>query len=178
VALPTSVEESEPDFAHHEAGELPVFEGEGKTVRLIAGSLYGARSPVRTLSEMFYADVLLAPGATLEVPCEHEESATYVVEGSVELKPEGEVFAAGQLLVFRPGAEVLLGSDAAGPARLMLLGGEPLDGARHIWWNFVSSSAERIEQAKEDWREGRFSPVPGESEFIPLPGGPAVVRYP
>jgi redox-sensitive bicupin YhaK (pirin superfamily) len=185
VALPTSAEESEPAFAHHEAGELPFVEGEGKTVRLIAGSLYGARSPVRTLSEMFYADVLLAPGATLEVPCEHEERAAYViegsvklVEGSVELTHERGVFAAGQLLVFRPSAGVVLRSDAAGPARLMLLGGEPLDGPRHIWWNFVSSSAERIEQAKRDWREGRFSPVPGESEFIPLPGGPAVVRYP
>jgi redox-sensitive bicupin YhaK (pirin superfamily) len=178
VALPTGVEESEPTFVHHDAGELPVVEGEGKTVRLIAGSLYGTPSHVRTLSEMFYADVLLAPVAALEVPREHEERAAYVVEGSVELVSGGEVFPAGQLLVFRSGAEVVLKGAGANPARLMLLGGEPLDGPRHIWWNFVSSSTERIEQAKEDWREGRFSPVPGESEFIPLPGGPAVVRYP
>ena len=179
VALPKSVEESGPDFAHHGAEELPVVEGEGKTVRLIAGSLYGARSPVRTLSEMFYADVVLGPDARLEVPTANEERAAYVVEGTVELLPEREVFTAGQLLVFRPGAEVLLRGASAGPARLMLLGGERLDGPRHIWWNFVSSSAERIEQAKLDWREGRFAPVPGETGFIPLPStGPAVVRYP
>ena len=179
VALPTRDEETEPAFAHHAADELPVVEGEGKRVRLIAGSLYGARSPVHTLSEMFYADVLLEPGAALEVPPAYEERGAYVVEGAVELPPGREVFAAGQLLVFRPGAEVVLRGAAAVPARLMLLGGEPLDGRRHIWWNFVSSSPERIEQAKEDWREGRFAPVPGESEYIPLPEtGPAVVRYP
>jgi len=148
VALPMDVEETEPDFSHHDASALPFFEGEGKAVRLIAGSLYGARSPVRTLSEMFYADVRLAAGATLEVPSEHEERAAYVVEGSVELMPEREVFEAGQLLVLRPSAEVLLRCADASPSRLMLLGGEPLDGARHIWWNFVSSSTERIEQAK------------------------------
>jgi redox-sensitive bicupin YhaK (pirin superfamily) len=116
VALPTNLEESEPAFAHHDAGELPSVEGEGKTLRLIAGSLYGARSPVRTLSEMFYAEALLAPGAALEVPAEHEERAAYVVEGSVELMPEREVFAAGQLLVFRPGAEVVLRSPGGGRA--------------------------------------------------------------
>jgi redox-sensitive bicupin YhaK (pirin superfamily) len=179
VALPLKDEESEPDFAHYGAEELPVVEGEGKRVRLVAGSLYGSRSPVRTTSEMFYADAALGPDAVLEVPTEHEERAAYVVEGTVELLPEREVYAAGQLLVFRPGAEVLLRGAAAGTARLMLLGGAPLEGARHIWWNFVSSSPERIEQAKRDWREGRFAPVPGEAERIPLPSsGPAVVRYP
>jgi redox-sensitive bicupin YhaK (pirin superfamily) len=179
VALPLRDEESEPDFAHHGAEELPVVEGEGKRVRLVAGSLYGARSPVRTTSEMFYADASLGPDAVLAVPAEHEERAAYVVEGSVELLPERELYVAGQLLIFRPGAEVLLRGAAAKPARLMLLGGEPLEGARHIWWNFVSSSPERIEQAKLDWREGRFAPVPGETERIPLPSsGPAVVRYP
>jgi hypothetical protein len=127
---------------------------------------------------MFYADATLAPDAVIEVPAGHEERAAYVVEGSVELLPEREVYVAGQLLVFRPGAQVLLRGAAAKHARLMLLGGEPLEGARHIWWNFVSSSVERIEQAKDDWREGRFAPVPDETEFIPLPGGPAVVRYP
>jgi redox-sensitive bicupin YhaK (pirin superfamily) len=180
VALPLRDEESEPDFAHHGAEELPVVEGEGKRVRLIAGSLYGSRSPVRTTSEMFYADATLAPDAFIEVPAEHVERAAYVVEGSVELLPEREVYVAGQLLVFRPGASVLLRGAAAKPARLMLLGGEPLEGARHIWWNFVSSSPERIEQAKRDWREGRFAHVPGETERIPLPAssGPVVVRYP
>ncbi|HEY0173906.1 MAG TPA: pirin family protein [Pyrinomonadaceae bacterium] len=180
VALPLREEESEPDFAHHDAEELPVVEGEGKRVRIIAGSLYGARSPVRTTSEMFYADVLLGPDAVIEVPAGQEERAAYVVEGSIELLPVREVYVAGQLLIFKPGAQILLKGAAAKPARLMLLGGEPLEGPRHIWWNFVSSSPERIEQAKLDWREGRFAPVPGETERIPLPAssGPVVVRYP
>ena len=179
VGLPLEQEESEPGFSHHKASELPVVEGEGKRVRLIAGSLYGARSHVRTLSEMFYADATLAPGGVLDVPTEHEERAVYVVEGSVEIIPEREVYAAGQLLLLRPGAEVLLRSTPSEAARLMLLGGAPLEGKRHIWWNFVSSSPERIEQAKEDWREGCFTAVPEETERIPLPqSGPAIVRYP
>jgi redox-sensitive bicupin YhaK (pirin superfamily) len=178
IALPRRDEETAPTFAHHSAGELPVEEGEGKRVRLILGSLYGARSSVQTLSEMFYADITLVAGARLPVPVEHRERAAYVVEGAVKLVPDGGVFEAGQLLVFKPRAEILLESKASA-SRLMLLGGEPLDGPRHIWWNFVSSSKERIEQAKEDWREGRFAAVPEETEFIPLPeSGPAVVRYP
>ncbi|HWS53501.1 MAG TPA: pirin family protein [Pyrinomonadaceae bacterium] len=178
VAFPAREEETEPSFAHHGASELPLVEGEGVRARLICGSLYGARSPVRTLSEMFYADVRSEAGARLGVPPEQEERAAYVVEGSVGLAPEGATFQAGQLVVFKPGAEITLAAGPAG-ARLMLLGGAPLDGKRHIWWNFVSSSKERIEQAKEDWEAGRFAPVPGESEFIPLPRtGPAVVRYP
>jgi redox-sensitive bicupin YhaK (pirin superfamily) len=179
VALPLKDEEAAPDFAHHEAAELPVVEGEGKRVRLIAGSLYGARSTVRTLSEMFYADATLAPGSVLDVPVEHEERAAYVVEGSIEVLPERDLYVPGQLLLLRPGAEVLLRCASAEAARVMLLGGAPLEGKRHIWWNFVSSSPERIEQAKEDWREGRFGPVPDETERIPLPQtGPAIVRYP
>ena len=179
VALPLQEEESAPEFAHHEASELPVVEGDGKRVRLIAGSLYGARSPVRTLSEMFYADATLAPGAVLPLPPEHEERAVYVVEGELEVLPEQDVYTAGQLLLLRPGAEVLMRGASGKAARLMLLGGAPLEGRRHIWWNFVSSTPERIEQAKEDWRAGRFAPVPGETERIPLPEtGPAVVRYP
>ena len=170
-------EEAEPAFAHHAASELPLFEGEGKRVRLIAGSLYGARSPVLTLSEMFYADAALDAGARSEVPADYEERAAYVVEGSIELPDGGGTHGAGRLLVFKPGEALTL--KAAEPARLMLLGGEPLEGRRHIWWNFVSSSRERIEQAKADWREGRFAPVPEEAERIPLPdSGPAVVRYP
>lgn len=179
VALPLKDEESAPDFAHHEAAVLPVVEGEGQRVRLIAGTLYGARSPVQTLSEMFYADATLAPDAVLNVPAEHEERAAYVVVGSVEVLPERDVYVAGQLLLLRPGAEVLLRGASGKAARLILLGGAPLEGRRHIWWNFVSSSPERIEQATEDWRAGRFASVPGETERIPLPEtGPAVVRYP
>ena len=178
IALPSRDEETGPTFAHHSAGELPVEEGEGKRVRLILGSLFGRRSPVQTLSEMFYADITLLPGARLPVPVEHEERAVYVVEGSLRLPPDGGISEAGQLLVFKPGAEIVLESESPS-SRLMLLGGEPLDGPRHIWWNFVSSSKERIEQAKQDWREGRFARVPEETEFIPLPEtGPAVVRYP
>ena len=178
VALPLRQEEMAPSFAHHGARELPVVEGEGKRVRLIAGSLYGARSPVHTLSEMFYADVELDAGARLDVPAEQEERAAYVVEGSVEIGGDGATFDAGQLMVFKPGAEITLAAPQR-PSRVMLLGGAPLDGRRHIWWNFVSSSPERIEQAKDDWKRGRFAPVPDETESIPLPeSGPVVVRYP
>ncbi len=179
VALPKRYEESAPTFVHYGADELPIVEGEGKRVRLITGSLYGAQSPVRTLSEMFYADITLMGGTRLPVPVEHEERAAFIVEGSVELLPDDGTYSAGQLLVFKPGAEIILRAPESSTTRLMLLGGEPMDGARHIWWNFVSSSHERIEQAKEDWKAGRFAPVPEETEYIPLPGsGPAVVRYP
>ena len=165
VALPRAAEETDPGFSHHGRDTLPTLEGEGTRMRLIAGSLRGARSPVATFSEMFYADVELAGGARLSVPIEHEERAAYVVDGAIELA--GESFAGGQLLVFRPGEAVTL--SAASPARLLLLGGAPMDGPRHIWWNFVSSSKERIEQAKADWKAGRFAAVPGDPEFIPLP---------
>jgi hypothetical protein len=169
VALPTSEEERAPHFAHHEAAELPLMEGEGVRVRLIAGSLFGARSPVHTLSEMFYADVSLESGARLEVTAEHEERAAYIVAGSIELLPETVAFDAGQLLVFKPGEAITLRASSPTGARLMLLGGASLDGPRHIWWNFVSSRKERIDQAKADWKAARFDSVPGETEFIPLP---------
>jgi redox-sensitive bicupin YhaK (pirin superfamily) len=165
VALPARQEETEPAFAHYPQDALPVIAGEGKKVRLIAGSLYGARSPVETLWELFYADAVLAPGARLELPAEHEERAVYVAEGQIEIT--GQTFEAGGLLVFRPGDAVTLAAKAA--ARLMLLGGAAMDGPRHIWWNFVSSSRERIEQAKADWQARRFDRVPGDPEFIPLP---------
>jgi len=179
VALPQRNEEADPAFAHHGVDELPVIEGEGVRVRLISGSLYGARSPVRTFSEMFYADVVIGQGARVSVPAEHEERAAYVVAGSVALLRDGGSFDAGQLLIFKPGEEITLQAPESSPAQVMLLGGEPMDGKRHIFWNFVSSSQERIEQAKEDWKAGRFTPVPGETGFIPLPeSGPAGVRYP
>jgi len=167
VALPKKFEETEPGFAHHPASSLPVVEGQGVTVRLIAGELFGASAPVQTLSDMFYADVTLAAGARVELPAGHEERAAYTVDGTISV--DGGSHGAGQLLVFKPGATVTLQAGAA-PARVMLLGGEPMDGPRHIWWNFVSSSPERIEQAKADWRAGRFAPVPGETDFVPLPG--------
>jgi redox-sensitive bicupin YhaK (pirin superfamily) len=179
VALPRRDEEADPTFVHHEAHDLPVMEGEGKRVRLIAGSLYGARSPVQTLSDMFYADVTLESGSVIPIPTEYEERAAYVVEGSADLVQDDQSFGEGQLLVFKPGAHLSLRAAGSAPARLMLLGGEPADGPRHIWWNFVSSSKDRIEQAKQDWESGRFAPVPDETEFISLPkSGPVVVRYP
>jgi redox-sensitive bicupin YhaK (pirin superfamily) len=175
VALPTQHEEDEPAFVHHGADELPIVEDHGTRVRLICGSLYGARSPVRLLSDMFYAEVILERDARIEVPKHYEERAAYVVEESISI--DSETYHAGQLIVFKPGSEIIL--NAPDNARLMLLGGEPLEGRRHIWWNFVSSSSERIEQAKDDWKSGRFSPVIDETEFIPLPeSGPVVVRYP
>jgi redox-sensitive bicupin YhaK (pirin superfamily) len=176
VALPQRDEETAAAFAHHGAHDLPVIEEGGTRVRLIAGSLYGARAAVRTFSGMFYAEAMLAARATVEVPADHEERAVYVVEGSIRLG--GASYDAGRLIVLKPGFAVGVTAPDA-PARLMLLGGEPMDGPRHVWWNFVSSSRERIEQAKEDWHAGRFDPVPGETEFIPLPGpNPAPVKYP
>jgi redox-sensitive bicupin YhaK (pirin superfamily) len=178
VALPVKDEESDPTFFHYDASELPVIEADGKILRLIAGSLYGAKSAVKTLSEMFYADAFLESGAKLQITAEYEERAVYIVEGSIDVLPNGGAFNAGQLLILKPNEEIVI--NAATRTHLMLLGGAPMDGARHIWWNFVSSSKERIEQAKEDWREQRFAPVPEETERIPLPADsrPVVARYP
>ncbi len=165
VALPARAEETAPAFFHHGQEVLPQISGEGKDVRLVVGSLYGERSPVEAFSDMFYADAVLTAGARLPLPAEHEERGLYVVDGKIDIA--GESFEAGRLLVFRPGDEITI--TALSPARVMLLGGEPMDGPHYIWWNFVSSSKERIDEAKEAWRNGRFAPVRGDSEFIPLP---------
>ena len=165
VALPRAQEETAPAFAHYAADVLPRLEGEGCALRVIAGTLHGARSPVATLSELFCADATLATGARLELAAEHEERGLYVLSGAVTLA--GERFGPEQLVVLKPGEAAVVSATA--PSRLLLLGGARLDGPRHIWWNFVSSSKERIEQAKADWRAGRFTPVPGEAESIPLP---------
>lgn len=165
VALPKSMEETDPAFVHHGADDLPEISDAGSTVRLITGDLYGESSPVKSTSDMFYADAVLEPGARLPLPAVHEERGIYIAEGSIEIA--GDTFDAGRLLVFRPGDEITVTGKTA--SRILLLGGEPMDGPRYIWWNFVSSSKERIEQAKEDWKAMRFDTVPGESEFIPLP---------
>lgn len=166
VALPKAHEETAPAFDHVEAHKLPVIEERGLTARIIAGSLYGATSPVKTHSDLFYADVQMAAGSALPLPVEHEERGVYVAEGSIEVA--GQVFEEGRLLVFRPGDAITL--RARTNARVMLLGGEPMDGPRYIWWNFVSSSKDRIEAAKDDWKRARFAIVPGdEKDFIPLP---------
>ena len=178
VALPTKHEETDPAFAHFQAGALPFIEADGVEARVVAGSYWGRRAPVATLSDMFYVDLKLKAGARIAMPPEYHEQAIYIVEGRLDLGRDG-VFEAGQLVVLKPGIEVILQAPGPGPTRVMLLGGEPMDGARYLSWNFVASSEERIEQARRDWKEGAFPQVPGETEFIPLPepqGKP--VHYP
>ena len=171
VALPKDAEESEPDFAHYAAATLPTAEEAGMRLRLVAGEGWGLRSPVATQSSLFYADVHLAPGAAVPLPEAHEERAAYVLDGEVEIA--GDRFEPGRMLVFRAGDRLALHGGPQG-ARLLLLGGAVMDGPRHLFWNFVSSRPERIEQAKADWRAGRFATVPGDDkEFIPLPNAPA-----
>ncbi|MEL7304132.1 MAG: pirin family protein, partial [Pseudomonadota bacterium] len=166
AALPKSHEEATPAFTHHAEDELPRIEGDGKRVRLIMGSLYGETSPAAFPHPTFYAEAVLAPGAVLPLDADYDERAVFVASGEVDIA--GDTFGAGQLLVFKPGDRISI--LAQSNARLMLLGGEPMDGPRHIWWNFVSSSKERIEQAKHEWRTGTFDTVPGDAEeFIPLP---------
>lgn len=178
VALPQSHEETEPSFRHTGKNELPVEAEDGVSARIIAGSFYGRRSPVPALSALFQVDVLLQPGAKIDVPAEYPEQAIYVTQGTLDLGNDG-VFEAGQLLVLKPGRSVTLLAHGTAPARVMLLGGEPMDGPRYLSWNFVSSSPDRLEQAKEDWRAQRFDKVPGETEFIPMPDIPGKpVRYP
>ncbi|MEM8687554.1 MAG: pirin family protein [Pseudomonadota bacterium] len=172
VALPDSHEDMAPAFEHHGQAALPFIEGEGKQVRLILGHAYGERAPVSTFSDMFYADAVLKAGAKLPLPDNHEDRGVYVTDGSVEIA--GETFDAGRMMIFRPGDAVTLTAGATG-ARLMLLGGETLNGPRYIWWNFVASSQEKIDAAKTawaqgDWEDGRFKlPVDDKQEFIPLP---------
>ncbi|HIJ61053.1 MAG TPA: pirin family protein [Rhodospirillaceae bacterium] len=169
VALPQAVEETAPGFAHHPGASLPLVAEGGLWLRLIAGTGWGLTSPVEVFSSLFYADAVLAPGAAVPLPDgkEHEERAAYVVEGEVEIS--GNRFASGRMLVFRSCDRLALRAGPQG-ARLMLLGGAAMVGPHHIFWNFVSSSRERIEQAKADWRAGRFAKVVGdEVEFIPLP---------
>ncbi len=178
VALPKAQEESAPTFSHTKASALPTTEGDGARATIIAGSCFGLSSPVVTQSGLVYVDLAIAPGGRIELPADYSEQALYIVAGQLDLGRDG-LFDAGQLLVLKPGARTLLKAGGTGATRLMLLGGEPMDGPRYLSWNFVSSSAERIEQAKKDWRDQRFPAVPGETEFIPLPDIPGKpVRYP
>jgi len=172
VALPERAEDTEAGFEHAGKEALPFLESEGATARLILGTAWGETAPVQTFTEMFYADVELAPGARVPLPDGHEDRGLYVVSGSVVIG--GETHAALRMMTFRPGDRLHV---TAGPegARIMLLGGETLGGPRYIWWNFVASSKERIEAAKEawragDWEHGRFRLPPGDdAEFIPAP---------
>jgi redox-sensitive bicupin YhaK (pirin superfamily) len=165
VALPTSAEESEPAFFHHPAATLPTIEREGVRLRVIAGTAFGKRSPVAVFSETLYVDAALANGSQLELIDEHRERGIYVAEGRVAIG--GSEFEAGRMIVLDEGATATIRATA--DSRLLLLGGAPVDGPRHIWWNFVASSRERIDRAKDDWAAQRFAKVPGETDFIPLP---------
>jgi redox-sensitive bicupin YhaK (pirin superfamily) len=165
VALPDGKEEVEPSFHHHPAATLPELEQGGARLRVLVGAAFGATSPVDILSPMFYVEARLPAGAALPLPAEHAERAAYVVEGALACGDER--VEARHMALFEPGAAPSLRAESE--SHVMLLGGQPL-GQRHIWWNFVSSSRERIEQAKQDWRERRFPPIPGDDrEFIPLP---------
>ncbi|PPK99707.1 pirin family protein [Parapedobacter indicus] len=167
VALPEKDEESDPSFSNYKAEQLPVFTDKGVWMRLIAGDAYGLKSNVSTHSPLFYVHVALEPGARFGLPTGHSERGAYIARGSVEVS--GITYTAGQLLVFTKGVDPLI--IAREQTTLMLLGGEHL-GERHIWWNFVSSRKERIEQAKEDWKQGRIVLPPMDNEtYIPLPEG-------
>lgn len=165
VALPKDSEEIAPSFHHHPGDTLPEVENNGVTMRMIAGSAYGMTSPVETASPMFYLNARMIAGSALDMTQDYAERAIYVVEGEIAIN--GEAHGANEMLVLTEGADVTI--EAKDGARIMLLGGAPIDGERHIWWNFVSSSTERIEQAKADWKAGRFDMVEGDDEFIPLP---------
>ena len=165
IALPRAHEETAPGFVHRSAADLPHVRDRGVGLRLIVGSMFGQTSPVHSFSDMFYADAELDKGASMPLPADYAERAAYVIDGALEIA--GEEYGGQRLLVFRPGDAITL--KATRPTRVLLLGGEPMDGPRHLWWNFVHSSKDRIEAAKADWKAGRFDAVPGENEFIPLP---------
>ena len=165
LALPKSHEETSPDFSHTGKAALPEMEYDGMHARVIMGSLWGKAAPVPSVSDTLYVDVELQEGGVFELPQETEERGIYALSGEVEIA--GIKHSPNQLLVFRPGDQVVV--KALSPVRMMVLGGAAMDGPRHIWWNFVSSDKERIEQAKDDWRNGKFATVDGDDEFIPLP---------
>ena len=172
LKLPEAQEDAQPSFEHHGKESLPHIESDGVSVRLIIGRAYGETAPVRVFSETFYADADLKPGSLLPLPDDHEDRGLYVVEGSISVA--GQAFESGRMMVFRPRDRI---SVAAGPtgARLIILGGATLGGPRYIWWNFVGSSRDRIEAAKEQWRKadwgrGLFDLPPDDrDEFTPLP---------
>ncbi|MEI9428557.1 pirin family protein [Mesorhizobium sp. Cs1299R1N3] len=168
LALPDGKEEVAPVFENTAALRLQEIDAEGVSGRVVIGDFQGLRSPVRADSDTLYADLRLGPGASVKIPADAEERAIYTLEGEVSIS--GDVFPAERLLVFRPGDEIVISSQTG--AHFMLFGGASLGSKRYIWWNFVSSSKERIEQAKQEWKTGRFDIVPGdEKEFIPLPEG-------
>lgn len=166
AALPVTDEEMAPSFAHTPAADIPSLDVGGAQVRVLVGSAFGVTSPVAVRSPTLYLDIALQPGDALPLPLAAER-AVYVVEGEVQL--DGQCLAPHTMTLLAAGDEPLLSAD--GPARVVLIGGEPL-GHRHLWWNFTSSRKERLRQAADDWAAGRFDAVPGETEFIPLPAQP------
>lgn len=168
LALPDGGEEVLPRFENTASSTLPEFDDAGVSGRVVIGGFEGLKSPVRTASDTLYADIRLKPGASVRIPADAEERAIYTLDGTVTIA--GDSFPDNRLLVFKPGDEIVVSSQAG--AHFMLFGGASLGSKRYIWWNFVSSSKERIEQAKEEWKTGRFDIVPGDDkEFIPLPEG-------
>lgn len=168
VALPKGQEERAPSFHHIDQSALPRLDDSLLRARLVAGQAWGKKSPLKTYTDTLFADVWLEPGAKLPVDADHEERAIYTVNGKATLA--GQTFDPGQLVVLRPDTPVVVSNTQDRPIRLVLVGGQSMEGPRYIWWNFVSSDKERIEQAKEEWRQGRFDTVPGdEEEFIALP---------
>jgi len=165
VALPRAFEEAPPGFAHHDRDTLPIVDSDGLHVRVVAGSFLGVTSPVSLVWETVLADVTMNAGTVLPVSAHHDERALFLTAGTIEI--DGQALEAGPLYVLKPGLRVDVRAVTA--AALVVLGGEPMDGPRHIWWNFVSSSNERIEQARADWMAGRFDSVPGEVERIDAP---------
>jgi redox-sensitive bicupin YhaK (pirin superfamily) len=165
IALPAGSEEIAPSFQHYAAGDLPTITERGFTARIIAGRSFGVSSPVAMVSPWFYTEVSAEGDVSVPLDPDHEERAIYLVDGEIDIA--GDRFEGPRLLIFRPGDRITVRT--LRPTRMMFLGGDALEGPRHIWWNFVSSSKERIEQAKEDWKRGRFAHVPNETEFIPLP---------
>jgi redox-sensitive bicupin YhaK (pirin superfamily) len=163
-----------PSFVHVPAADLPVMNERGVRVRLILGEWEGESSPVPLRSATFYADAQIDKGASVTLPAEYAERGAYVLQGTVE--HDGKPYSAGQMLVFAALADADV--TAQSHARILCFGGDSL-GERHLWWNFVSSRKQRIAQAADDWKAGRFAAVPDESEFIPLPdGAPSIVNYP
>jgi redox-sensitive bicupin YhaK (pirin superfamily) len=164
VALPVESETIEPRFEHYVADGIPAIDKDGAQIRVVIGTAYGQTSPVRTESETLYVEIKLDDGASIELP-QAEEVGVFVISGEVSI--DDQAIKPGTLAVLKRNAEVTL--SAGSPVHVMVCGGATLTGDRIVWWNFVSSSRERLEQAKRDWRDGRFPEVPGEEDFIPLP---------
>jgi len=175
IAMPEDKEEIDPAFEHVAKAELPLIEAHGATARIIMGELWGRRAPTTVYADTIYADILLTPGASIPIDAGADERAVYLAIGEAEI--DGMPMAINTLYVLKPGVAMTLRSTGGG--RVMLCGGEAFTTERHVWWNFVSSRPDRIDQAKEDWKAGRFAKVPGdEKEFIPIPEIPKTATYP